>query len=624
MLVGCLLPGLTSPVSAQQPARAIQQASAQQQAKIDTTLNVVKVKSQNATNFTDGRPKMPLFTGDNLRTGARSAAQLTFTSDNSILRVGELSDIVVRTSYRQKEVNVTAGRVYGDYKGPGRFRGRYAVAAVRGTQVEMTVEDGKTVVRCWSGSVLVGGPDAQIVTDVGNSTAGQLQSNSLIGSQEKWVGAHVDITSGPNKGQQRTITNFDPATGTISWNQPLPGGVAANVAFTLATGAPSQYVLLTPGEETFVLNLRGSIPVAPRPTPPLKFAGGSAHPWMNQGFSGAQENLLAGSQQEQTRAQTYVLDQQRDASQPWGGAAPGVQLLTGSLNIDLGSVTNLGAPGGISVSIGGGSSSNKTAVKSSSSPTRLVYPPQAQVGGVGYATTGAAASLAYAQASSVVGQTLVQVGGYMGSLPDSGRSQLDQLSLTYRDNHAGDFEVGRFHWFPEPINNTTIGRLISFTTTDGILWRPPTGEATQVDLGYFTDINPLFGPSVGGYAARVSFPARKGRFGLTALGVSHSGGGLGEAADLIYPIIEHKLQFYGDGGQDPFHNDFYAFGIYLPSLFQRYHIDLALEYAYRDNFGSSVDLNVYVPFARYFIALVTLSKPGSRSWEPGIGLLTHF
>ena len=48
-------------------------------------------------------------------------------------------------------------------KGPGRFRGHYATAAIRGTKLEVEETPTRTIVRCFEGSVVVVPTNVQVV-----------------------------------------------------------------------------------------------------------------------------------------------------------------------------------------------------------------------------------------------------------------------------------------------------------------------------------------------------------------------------------------------------------------------------------------------------------------------------
>jgi hypothetical protein len=104
----------------------------------------VKAVSGATQNIITAKVGTVLISGDSVRTGARSAAGVTF-GDGTTLRIGELSEVTVRPG-RFHDVRLASGSVFGDFKGPGRVSGRYAVAAVRGTKVLVTTVGNSNVI----------------------------------------------------------------------------------------------------------------------------------------------------------------------------------------------------------------------------------------------------------------------------------------------------------------------------------------------------------------------------------------------------------------------------------------------------------------------------------------------
>ena len=216
---------------------------------------------------------------------------------------------------------------------------------------------------------------------------------------------------------------------------------------------------------------------------------------------------------------------------PSGGVGVGVGGPSGGIGVGAGNPT-----GGIDITIGPGG--------------RAAYFKPAEVGGAAFSTRASDSGLGYARASAVVNRIFVRVSGRLGSLSRRNGTDIDEGLLRYRDEHYGDFQVGRFHWFPGPVSNGELGKLISFTTVDGALWRLPTGETNLVQLGYFARINSLRGPRVGGYTARWSLPIAQGRYGGSLLEATTRGSSLGYSGDIVYPVVRQQLELYGEAGRD--------------------------------------------------------------------------
>ncbi len=626
-------------------------ASAQLRGELTSLLNVVKSRSGVSAAYSDARLNQTLNTGDGIRTGSRSKAQVTF-SDKSILRVNELSDVVVRPGYGQRDVNIDSGRVYGDLKGPGRFRGRYAVAAVRGTKLEMDVRKDVTIVRVFEGTVIVTGANVQVIT--GTISVGGLNSFisiNLIGSDESWLGARVDLTDGSGSGQTRTVTAFDPATGTITFNAPLNVPTDATTHFVLITPNNAKFVTVRAGFQTTVPNLVGGSPSDPVPTEPLAFAGGDEVGWMNDGFDGGNQiTYRFGDIYRRFRQDNYELDTAFFATQQYGTNAPGITDVpspsfsgpTGGINTGIGGTNNpggsvgvgiggtnnpggtvgvgIGGPpptGGVGVGVGNGGPTGGLIVGTRASG---LFPQVPQIGGAGFASR-TSSGIGYANTGAVLGPVFVRAGVRLGTLGDQHEFSVDELMMRYHHERYGDVQAGRFHWFPSPLSNSELGALVSFTTSDGILYQAPF-KTDKVQLAWFNRLNTTVGPAVSGWAGRLTAPMRTGRVGASLLSTSQ--GSLGFSGDLGIPVVVNKLEFYGELGRDTSHQGFYGLGLYFPGILQRYHADLSLEYAYRGFYGSAVNLALHLPIGRHVTTLLTLSKPGAHSMEPGFGLQAHF
>ena len=251
-----------------------------------------------------------------------------------------------------------------------------------------------------------------------------------------------------------------------------------------------------------------------------------------------------------------------------------------------------------------------------------IFPRVPEFGAVGFATSGSDTALAYANDSAVIGSVYMRVGGRLGTLDRRGDNQLDELLLRYRNRHLGDIQVGRFHWLPGPVSNGQLGRLLSFSSSDGVLWDLPGTGSADIQLAWFDKLNPLSNPNVSGYSARLALPVRTGQLAFTTLATSQRT--VGGTADFVFPILPQRLEIYGEGGVDTAHQTVYAAGLFFPQLFHKFRADLALELSYRGHFGHSVDMALHLPFGRYASGLLTLSKPGAGGWRPSIGLQARY
>jgi hypothetical protein len=609
--------------------------SAQLGAVLRDKKNVVKYSTNNVT-YLDAPLQQQLARGDYIVTGARSLAGVVFV-DKSYLQIDESSKVIITTGLRQRDITVPqkASKVKGNYNGPGRVRGLQALCAVRGTELEFLVLNDRDVVRCFGPAghqVLVTSADNALITGHVTTPGGPtFTSTDLIGNAENWIGGKVEFLTGPDQKQSRTVTNFDAATGTVTLNAPFGNANNLNAWFYLINPPNARVVILEKDMETYVPHIVGAQPVDPYPTEPKEFAGGDALAFMNEPLHGDQQSHLTGFFHDRTRQAYYELDNARDASQGYGDEAPGIQIFEpkersktqggGGLGVGLGSGNGPGT-GDLGVGIGNGKPGGSGNLVVGIGPGRAIFPRKPELGAVAFSTTGSDSGLFYANDSAVVGSVYMRVGGRIATLDRHADNELDEFLLRYRNRHVGDIQVGRFHWFPGPVSNGQLGRLISFTSSDGILWDVPGMGAAGLQLAWFDKINPLAGPRVGGYSGRLTLPVRTGQLGLTALTTSQKT--LGATVDLVYPVIPQKLEIYGEAGVDTVHQTVTSAGLYFPELFHSFHADLALEWSYRGHFGHSFDMALHLPLGRHFATLLTLAKPGAQSWRPGVGLLARY
>lgn len=615
-------------------------SEAQLSARLTEKKNVVKF-SRNDRDFLDAPLQQPLDRGYFLVTGLRSMAGVLF-SDNSYLRVNESSKVIVTAGSRQRDVSIQGknSAVYGKYNGPGRVVGQQALCAVRGTEFELQVLNDRDVIRCFgpqTHQVLVTNKANALITGrVTTAGAGQFASADLIGNTENWIGGKLEFLVGAGGRQTRTVSAFDPVTGTLTLNAPLPNANNLNDWFYIINPPNVKVVVLEQNMETYLSHVQGAEPVDAYPTEPKEFAGGDALAFMNEPLHGDNQSHLTGFFLDRSRQANYQIDNARNAGQGYGNYAPGIQITsfqrntgggeipghqTGNLGVDVGSTGGSGN-GNLNVSIGGGSPSGVGGLVINTREGRAIFPRVPEFGGVGFSTRGSDTALAYANDSVVVGGVYMRVGGRIGTLDQHSDNQLDELLLRYRNRHFGDIQVGRFHWLPGPVSNGQLGRLISFTSSDGVLWDLPTSGSVAVQVAWFDKLQALSTPNVSGYSARVGIPIKTGQLAFTALTTSQRT--LGGTADFVYPILPQKLEIYGEGGIDTAHQTVYAAGLYFPQLFHKYRADFSVELSYRGHFGHSVDMALHVPFGKHITALATLSKPGPGSWRPGIGLQARF
>lgn len=614
-------------------------SKAQLNAKLEAIRNYVKVSKNGGSSFLEAHQNDALDRGHVVVTYRASKADVRF-SDKSLITIAELSRVVINTVGRQRDAKLSTDkdspktRAYGDYHGPGRFLGKHALCAVRGTQFEMILEPTKDIVRCFSGEIIVTSVANQLITGkVGTSGPQQISSDELVDNDEDWSAGKLVFLAGPNKGQELRVVNFNAATGTATLNAPLRNPNDLGSPFFIIRSPDAPYVILHKNEETNVADLAGAAPVTPYPTQTLYFAGGEEFTYTQEPIAGKQELYLQSFSQDERNNALYHLNLLNDGTQEYGSYAPGIQITRSirrrpnGLNLGLGNTNGLGN-GSVNVGIGNGNGNGSgNLIVNIGPPKRSVqtgglFLNNPHVGDAAFTANGSDGNFFYANESAVFGKVFMSVGGRFGTLDRHSDNQLDQLMLRYRDRKLGDIQAGRFHWFAGPATNSLLGKFISFSTSDGILWNLPTNSTTHVQLAWFDKINPLEGPRIGGYAARVAFPASLGQVAFSTMTTGQKT--IGGAMDVEYPLIPHRLQFYGEGGVDTSHSTMYSLGLFLPQLLQKYNATLALEYAYRGGFGNAIALDLHLPVTRYLQGILVFSKEGAQSFRPSVGVQVQF
>ncbi|HTE18784.1 MAG TPA: FecR family protein, partial [Armatimonadota bacterium] len=273
-------------------------ARAQNTATVRSVERLVKAGRANTPALFDAKIGTALGAGDRLRTGGRSAAGMRFP-DQSVLRMGELSEVVV-TGANRRDTRVIRGQVAVDFKRPGTISGGYAVAAVRGTEVYYLVDESRkrTVVNCYEGRVFVSssrnGLSAGTAATVTRTT---LSDPDLQGTQE-WTRGEIVFVDGPYAGQSRRITGFDGTSGTVTFEPSLPiipEGAPGETGYLLVRRPDLPVVELT--ENTGTTVREGGNPTTPRRIPREEFAMLQREPFFRDLYDGRKEYVFPGTRE---------------------------------------------------------------------------------------------------------------------------------------------------------------------------------------------------------------------------------------------------------------------------------------------------------------------------------------
>lgn len=621
-------------------------ASAQGVASVNAIVRVVKTAAPGSTSFGDARLGSRVDAGGRVRTGGRSKAGMVF-ENKSQLSLDELTEVVVAGA-RQTDVRLLGGRILGNFTRPGTVSGGHATAAVRGTKFIFfeNRKNNTAYVRCYSDSVYVGPPGVQMRAGAAELTSPTtLVDPELIGDESKWVGKSVRVMRGPNKGETRQVTDFDPDTGTLTLDQPIAdgdGGAAklrqdadgrGDVEYLLTSDAEAEVVRLTEGEGVTVRN--GSISAA-YPIAPLIFAEGQAEPWYREIRPGVAIRIFPGTdeansiQQDLFPTQDQIQDVSNDINPGDLNDVPGgkgdliivIPPDSGTDGFGTQRIRSMISPAAAGAGAGAGSlavgSASGAAGAYGAARGRLglqsleelqeeeysrgeVGQPEANPGsGVWFRADpfGVFGSSGTSQgfrlrAQSIVKNLYAEVGTRVGNLNGSFTAQLSEGYGIVRAN-SFDFIAGRYHPYLGPANNANLGTLLGFNTFDAAVLRTHLPGRYQQRAGYIWNSSPLQGQPFRGVFARGEYDVLDGQLGWQLLNITNPmlpnnvlipATQTGWQVDGTFPLVRNQLDVYSQLGFDNF-NDFTGMGgVYLPGLFQSAKVDVFGEYHHREGFS---------------------------------------
>ncbi len=578
---------------------------AQNAANVKDVVRVVKTAKGASLDLVTAKPGAALAVGDRVRTGGRSYAGLQF-QDKSVLRVGELSEVVV-TGNRQRETQVVKGKVFLNYNTPGTITGGYAVAAIRGTHVEYRSDTRlkRAEVRCYKGRVFVSSADNPLVAGAAQSLTETTLIDSGTAGGADFTTGQILFVDGPYAGQSRRITAFNSSTGTVTFAPalaPTPG--AGPHGYLLVKNPRRMVVELKDGQGTTVPE--GKDPEAPFAIPNEEWAFLDRDPW----FEGDQQYLV-----------TYpgTIDHWKDQDQDWiyrdaldfitrrpshdpedcGGLplpipgqgrrprAMGRAGIQSALRQELASARIRES----AFQDDGSGARGVPTVESRFLPTLVRQPNEPnprdfvqfriEPTAIGARQNSAAGVRARLQASS--GDAYAEL-GYRFLAIDGGRNQSDiSEGFIALKGHYGNIVAGRQHMFYGPANNTDLATLLGLESTDAFVYQAPLKRGYRQEVGYILDTNATRkGGTRGGFARGVA-PLRGGYVGYSVLASTERGKQVGYSLDISQPLKANVLDVYGEAGVGIDGRRITTAGLYVPALYQALKLDVFLEYAVRED-----------------------------------------
>jgi len=249
------------------------------------------------------------------------------------------------------------------------------------------------------------------------------------------------------------------------------------------------------------------------------------------------------------------------------------------------------------------------------------YAPQTRVDLFGLGSTDRSLAGLRVRPSAVWNDLYFELGGMAWTRTgDEWRVELSEAFVKARPRW-GDVTVGRQHFIMGPVNNSNLGTIIGFDTADAIRWQPTLGPV-RLDLGYVHDYLPLDSGRVHGYYARAEGSVLQGTVGLST--VHYDGVGTGVSIDFSVPAIPRQLDFYGEFGSDPGDQRVETLGCYFPGLYDRYDVDLFVEYAHREGFGSLYSARAYRDFEHDWTLVLSLLASSQDDTVLSLGAIKQF
>jgi len=583
--------------------------------------------------------------------------------------MGELSEVLVAGG--GSETRVLRGRVFANLKSPGTITGGYAVAAVRGTQVEYFVDEEtkSTVVNCYEGEVYVGKPNNQMAFgDPTSVTPDGLTLPLLANTERNWVGGELRFTDGPYAGQVRKIALFNRDTGQITFAAPLPvafagNGVGNGHRVLVAQNSTSDgMVVLRRNQGTRVR--QGGAPDPPRNIPGYQFMNFERNNFnriLNRegnldSFVGSdtQNTIRQDEAGQETTFQQGRTDTITGREDP--GPGPGDKCGCDDFFDDpvakkrrlrggLAALTSFLGPRGGRLALGNGVASvasfggnqlgPRVAQVGSGRPSTgatndpgVGFRPEARVipqnvgsrpvdpgtkavflfEPFGFASDETHSLGSRLRVQAVSGDVFFEA-GYRLLLQDDTRTQhdLSEAFINIRGKH-GDLILGRQHLFLRPNNNVSTTTLLGLDASDAIAYEFKSKTGQRHQIGYvFDSLAYIRGGESAGFA-RSQFALGRGSIGGSLLVSADQDAALGYAFDIQQPVIRNVLDVYAEAGQTTRGRRLTTAGMYFPGLFQSTNLDTFLEYGRRDGREELLTLRVRRNVGRGLVFLLFVDQ----------------
>ncbi|NCO36024.1 MAG: hypothetical protein AUJ92_14505 [Armatimonadetes bacterium CG2_30_59_28] len=610
-----------------------------QVAKVTVVMHVVQHAKTGAA-WTASKVGTQLGNGDKVRTGQRSKAEVRF-DDKSVVRLAALSDIVVRAG---KDISLNKGKIFGNFKSPGKIKSGSVVANVKGTTFTLTrLPDGSFEIILYDGGLSI---DTPLGSNEFNVQPGGQPQKIIIPPQP----APEDVEEGVEEG-----------TGIIASDAPDSVLIDPDIDVP----PPGTTVYETPGSNTQLNIKEGTLQindgakkedekeageiiqqtgidfVDPPPPPPLPDPGDETG-----GIGVIVKNIKSHVQANPGVARVVC-----QKAQSFNGAIPmglrdklrqlkmsGFQIPPNTADIGLRSQTGTGDSAAYEAGKSGGKASTSALASATMGALPQYFAPHIDA---------ELSAFVFEGGSSLGGRTHVNGmnDGYYWdfavaptTLFENGvEADLTDAFVARRTEELGTFIAGRQRFLKGPVQNTIFGTLIrqfGRDIQDAVTWiAPPMIQRSELQLSYLVDAYPSGLPTAvsglqGGWYARLSYQTPK--FGNFALNLSNDefSDHTGMTVDFGVPLLPNEIDLYGEVGWDNFNGNIRTFGLYFGGLFQRYGVDMFLEHAAlnRTINGTFVPtetlLRVYRKFTDQYSAVLLVDKKSGSNVDLGIGVVS--
>jgi FecR protein len=136
----------------------------------------------------------------------------------------------------------------------------------------------------------------------------------------------------------------------------------------------------------------------------------------------------------------------------------------------------------------------------------------------------------------------------------------------------------RFYHGASFLNAHRTPLIADFYTGTGLTYQ---SNDWRIEAAFVEDIAADEAGSQNGFLASAWYTNHKGVLGGHLLRQEGGDSGTGYSLSATYPLLLHQLDIYGEAGKNANHQDIRTLGLYFPSLYQKYDLDIALEYNHR-------------------------------------------